>query len=313
MPRKVLVTGATGFLGRAVVDQFDLAGWFVTGTGFSRASPPKTLKVDLTIAEDVEEVLDDVKPEVIVHCAADRQPDSCSNNPSAAKAINVTATSILTSLSTRRSIFLIYLSTDYVFSGLPGEAPYSTTSTPSPTNVYGELKLEGEKVALSTASGNSANGSVIVLRVPVLYGKTEPIDNNKESAVNVLLDAVYKAAENPSANISMDDWALRYPTNVEDVGRVCKDIAEKYTSVSVEERTSLPKILHFSSEDKFTKYEICELLAEILGVSLDGMKANKEGNDPNSKAQRPYDAHLGTEELKSLGISVHTMDFKGWW
>lgn len=58
-------------------------------------------------------------------------------------------------------------------------------------------------------------GHGVVLRVPVLYGSVE---KNSESAVNVLLDAVWKAQVQ---TVSMDHWALRYPTNTEDVGRVC--------------------------------------------------------------------------------------------
>ena len=156
-----------------------------------------------------------------------------------------------------------------------------------------------------------------MLRVPVLYGDVIPAGNNSESAVNVLLDTVYKASETgTTANISMDDWALRYPTNTLDVGRVCKDIAEKYLSnrdSATHKTQSLPQILHFSSEDRYTKYEICQLIAEVLGVSIeDGMKPNKQGNEPG-KAVRPYDAHLDTKELKDLGIDVSTMDFAAWW
>lgn len=93
--------------------------------------------------------------------------------------------------------------------------------------------------------------------------------------------------------------------------QIAPDIATKYLETG--DKSGLPKILQFSSEDKFTKYEICELFAEIMGLPLDGMVANVEGNDPNAKVQRPYDCHLSSEALKDLGIDVHTMDFKGWW
>jgi dTDP-4-dehydrorhamnose reductase len=88
-------------------------------------------------------------------------------------------------------------------------------------------------------------------------------------------------------------------------------VATKY--LSAEDKSSLPQILQFSSEDKFTKYEICELFAEIMGLPLDGMEANAQGNDPNASVQRPYDCHLSSQALKDLGINTSTMDFKGWW
>lgn len=161
----------------------------------------------------------------------------------------------------------------------------------------------------------------VVLRVPVLYGDAE---KPAESAVNVLMDAVWKAQEG-GANVVMDHWALRYPTNTEDIGRVCKgesdyllpvcllsnyhvyllsqrpsiatslgvsfecrligktDIAVKFLDTS--DRSTLPTILQFSSEDRYTKYEICQLFAEIMGLPLEGMTANTEGNDPNASVQ----------------------------
>lgn len=59
--KTVLITGATGLLGRKVVSQFDRAGWTVKGTGYSRADGIDILKVDLQNAEEVTAALDTVK------------------------------------------------------------------------------------------------------------------------------------------------------------------------------------------------------------------------------------------------------------
>jgi S-adenosylmethionine synthetase len=61
MSQRALVTGATGLLGREVVKAFDRAGWEVVGTGFSRASPPKVIKLDIQDEREVQRVLDEVK------------------------------------------------------------------------------------------------------------------------------------------------------------------------------------------------------------------------------------------------------------
>jgi dTDP-4-dehydrorhamnose reductase len=90
-----------------------------------------------------------------------------------------------------------------------------------------------------------------------------------------------------------------------------QDIAAKYLDAS--DRQSLPQILQFSSEDKMTKYEICQAFGEIMGLSIEGIQANTEGNDPKASVQRPYDCHLSTKNLRDLGISVSTMNFKDWW
>lgn len=62
----------------------------------------------------------------------------------------------------------------------------------------------------------------VVLRVPVLYGEGE----NRESAVGVLMNVVVEGRE----GVKMDHWALRYPTNTEDVGRVCKGMLDLFSS-----------------------------------------------------------------------------------
>lgn len=59
-------------------------------------------------------------------------------------------------------------------------------------------------------------GRAVVLRVPVLYGAVEG-SRNEESAVNCLMDVVMRGEK----RVKMDHWALRYPTNTEDVARVC--------------------------------------------------------------------------------------------
>lgn len=147
-----------------------------------------------------------------------------------------------------------------------------------------------------------------MLRVPVLYGPVSPDKGNAESAVNTLLDALAKAQD--GTKVAMDDWSVRYPTHTADVGRVCVDVADKFSAASAP--GSLPRVLQFSGEERFTKFEMCRLFAEIRGCGLGGMVANKEGNDPNAAVQRPYDTHLSTKALQSLGVNVRAQEFGAW-
>ncbi|KAJ2902929.1 hypothetical protein MKZ38_010660 [Zalerion maritima] len=307
--KTVLVTGATGLLGRQIVAAFERNNWNVKGTGFSRADGISVLKVDLCDPAAVEKTLEDVKPQVIVHCAANRFPDKVDKDPNGTRALNIDASRSLSRLAAARSILTIALSTDYVFSGKPNEAPYEPDAPTGPTNLYGKTKLDGEKVLLEEYQQAGRGGLGVVLRVPVLYGDAE---TPEESAVNILMNSVWKAQTQPDGSeIKMDHWSIRYPTNTEDVARVCHDIVDKY--LSTENPDSLPRILQFSSEDRLTKYEICQTFGEIMGLSIAGIEPNTQGNDPNASVHRPYDCHLSTRALRDLGIDVSTQDFKAWW
>lgn len=305
MTSNVLVTGASGLLGRQVFSTFQHSGVLVVGQGFTRAAPPTVLRADLEKEADIKNILTEVKPQIVIHCAANKSPDLVDKNPDQARRVNVEATRILARECQARGALLIYISTDYVFPGVEGEAPYEVDAETRPPNLYGELKRDGEQAVLEETKDS---GLGIVLRVPVLYGVAR---ENSESAVNTLVDAVIKA-QDANAGVKMDDWAQRYPTNTEDVARVSRDIVIKYLKEKPRIK-ELPHILQFSSEDRMTKYEICEKIAEVMGVSLPGMIRNKQGNDPNAGVQRPYDTHLSTKALVDLGIDVRTTDFTAWW
>lgn len=149
--------------------------------------------------------------------AAQRFPDKVDKDPEGARALNIAASKLLASVTAARDILMIYISTDYVFPGRPGDAPYEADATPGPTNLYGQTKLDGETAVLEEYAKAGKEGLGVVLRVPVLYGHAE---TPSESAVNVLMDSVWKA-QTEGTKIKMDHWALRYPTNTEDIGRIC--------------------------------------------------------------------------------------------
>ncbi|KAG5920654.1 hypothetical protein E4U42_006139 [Claviceps africana] len=300
--RTALVTGATGLLGREITNAFRRSpGWTVKGTGYSRADGVDVLRLNLENEDTAE--LDRLLDET-------RFPDKVDKNPDAARALNIAASKRLAQAALSRDILLIYISTDYVFPGTPGDAPYEADADPKPPNLYGQTKRDGEIAVLGVAEKMNRVGSAVVLRVPVLYGHAE---TPAESAVNVLMESVWKA-QTEGTKIQMDHWAIRYPTNTEDVGRVCRDVAAKYLEVDAAgERSTLPSILQFSSEDKMTKYEICQSFGKMMGLDIANIAANTQGNDPSATVQRPYDCHLSTSALKKLGIDTTTTNFTEWW
>ncbi|RPA76829.1 NAD(P)-binding protein [Ascobolus immersus RN42] len=305
--RTALVTGATGLLGREVFNKFEILGWNVIGTGYSRAKPPKIVKLDLTDGPAVESLIKEKKPDVIVHCAAERSPEVCDKDAARARELNVDTVQRLAELTAQQGTLFIYISTDYVFPGTPGDAPYEAEAATNPPNFYGQTKLDGE---IETRKGNPERG--VVFRVPVLYGDVDEAKGEKESAVNVLLDVVWNREK--KKEVQMDHWSLRYPTNTRDVARVLTDVSEKYLSASSEELSKLPKILQFSAEEKMTKYEICQTLGEITGLPIDHIVPNAKGPDAAAGGTvRPFDCHLSTKALKEIGIDTDAIRFSGWW
>ncbi|KAI8065289.1 hypothetical protein BC940DRAFT_304659 [Gongronella butleri] len=288
---KVVVTGASGLLGRAVVRQLKQAGHTVIGTAFSRAAE-HLYKVDLMKTEEMHEFLDERAPQAIVHCAAERRPDVAELDPDAAEKLNSVIPGALARYSRKNNVFLVYISTDYVFDGK--HPPYQVDAKPAPLNSYGWSKLRGEEAV------RAADPDAAILRIPILYGEVE---FNGESAVNMLIDVL----KNTSKTSVMDHYCVRYPTNVNDVAHVIKDLVE----AKVDQGRPIAGTYHFSAEEAMTKYEMCQVFSAILKVPMDHLQPQTEV-DTSAAASRPKDCHLSTQRLKDEGIDVSFVPFQAW-
>ena len=280
--RKVLITGASGLLGRELLQHFKVKGWEYLGLAYTRAREG-LVKVDLCQRNEVENVLDDFKPHVVVHAAAERRPDVVSKQTEQAQALNVGATEILTQLCQERGTFLIYISTDYVFDGK--HPPYTPSASTNPLNTYGITKRDGEMVVCKYKN-------VAVLRVPVLYGEVESLS---ESAVTIIFTAVL----NTTQPAQLSDYEQRYPTHVQDVAEVCqllagKQLAEPGTSVG---------IWHCSGDDRMTKYSMACAMGRLMGLSTGHITPVRE---PSSGAPRPYDSQLDCSSTRTAFPSKQT-------
>ncbi|ELU41521.1 NAD dependent epimerase/dehydratase [Rhizoctonia solani AG-1 IA] len=203
-----LTSGASGVLGSAVYQAFrSVKGVEVKGTAHTRPSGD-VIAIDLCDEPSVAKLVQDFKPDWVVHCAAERRPDVA--NVEATWTLNGAVPATLARLSSTKehSFTLIYISTDYVFDGTA--APYSVDAKPNPVNLYGETKLAGERAVLDDGYQGKP-GQRVVLRVPVLYG---PAPKNSDSAINTLVDIVN---DQSGKQYTMDHYATRYPTNVLDI------------------------------------------------------------------------------------------------
>ncbi|KAJ2559892.1 hypothetical protein EV175_000126 [Coemansia sp. RSA 1933] len=291
---KVVVTGASGFLGRAVAKEARRRGYNVIGTGLRKAVDTKNnnsglVKLDLTDEEATRDFVSREQPHIIIHCAAEKSPQAAAANRAAVEQLNVQASGHLARLARETGAFLVYVSTEYVFDGR--NPPYSEDSTPNPLNFYGQTKLDGERAVLDAHAQAAA-----VLRVPLLYGETiDPSESPFDALIQMLSQSRGKTVE-------VDAWQHRFPLCTDDVARVLVDIASRKSN----------GIFQFSATEMLTRYDMCVVLADILGVSdvkLVPLTEQQKGDG----VERPWDTRMSTGALQRAGISVDYVPFRQWW
>jgi dTDP-4-dehydrorhamnose reductase len=152
---RVLVTGAGGLVGRAVVGCCEAQGDFVVACDHRG--------LEITDHRYVVSTLERERPEVVINCAAWTDVDGCQNDLERARNINARGPAILASACRGIAASFITISTDYVFRG-DKEGFYSQRDDPDPISVYGATKLEGERRAQSAYARTS------VVRTGFVFG-----------------------------------------------------------------------------------------------------------------------------------------------
>ena len=159
---KVFVTGVAGQLGHDVMNELYKRGYEGVGTdmapeyaGVQDGTPVTKMPyvpLDITDENAVDRVIDEIGPDVIVHCAAWTAVDMAEDDDKAelVRRVNAGGTANIAKAAKRNDCKMVYLSTDYVFDG-QGEEPWQPDCKAyKPLNVYGQTKLEGELAVSGT-------------------------------------------------------------------------------------------------------------------------------------------------------------------
>ena len=159
---KVFVTGVGGQLGHDVMNELHKRGYEGVGSDIapqysgiadgSAVTVMPYVPMDITNAEMVEQVLTEVNPDVVIHCAAWTAVDLAEDEDKQEKvrAINVGGTQNIANVCKKLGCKMVYISTDYVFDG-QGETPWEPDCKDyAPLNVYGRTKLDGELAVSNT-------------------------------------------------------------------------------------------------------------------------------------------------------------------
>lgn len=152
---RLLVTGSAGQLGSHLVEAADAAGHEVLGVDLQPSDGGTVL--DLADADTVRSLVDEVRPDVVVHTAAWTAVDDCELDPERAHRANVDATAAVVDAAAPVGAHVVVVSTDYVFDGTSPD-PYTEADPPSPRSVYGVTKLAAERLVLA-AGGTVARTS----------------------------------------------------------------------------------------------------------------------------------------------------------
>ena len=137
----IAVTGATGQLGREICRQLGPA-----------AVPLPRQQLDLTQPAMIRDVLETLRPEVVINCAAWTAVDAAEHESAACRLVNAAAVERLAAACNAIDAVLVQVSTDYVFGrDAHRRSPYAETDATGPVNEYGASKLAGEQAAATAA------------------------------------------------------------------------------------------------------------------------------------------------------------------
>lgn len=271
----ILITGASGLLGGALLQRFAQAGPAV-GT-CHRNGGAGLRPVDLRDRAAVRALLDELRPSAVVHAAACPEPDVCEADPAGAARLNVDPVRWFRELLPAETP-LVFISTDYVFDG--ARAPYRETDPVAPINVYGRTKVDAEAVLADRPA-------TLIIRIPLQVGL--PPRGGRPGFIAQMLAQI----DNPATSL-VDDVLLRVPT-------WSPDVADAVAFLLARGATGT---FHVSSPDAGTRWHWTRELAGLLGRAVAHLQPSAEVIP--RPARRPVDGHLVTAKLAALGWSRYT-------
>lgn len=271
--KKLLITGAGGFLGQALCEKAR-PDWQVFGTvRSSRMTIPGVheIPVDLTRSRDLVATLDWLQPDAVIHAAAMADPNACELQPVESKRINVDAAVTIANWCADHQVDLAFTSSDLVFDGL--NAPYREIHSACPINRYGEHKVLAEE-AIGRIYPRAA-----ICRLSLLYGnravsRYEPLSMVLKSGRTVCLFA--------------DEF--RTPLFVETAAAGILLCLEKAHG-----------LVHLGGGERISRHEFGRILAGMLDVSEDRIQKGLR-KDVSMPAARPADVSLDITRAGNLGF-----------
>lgn len=264
MPRKkILVFGASGMLGRRVMQilhaRFDL----VTGLG--------SADCDIRDQEAVLAAVRKCEPEFIINCAAYTAVDKAESEPDEAEAVNHIGVANIANAAKEAGCLLIHISTDYVFDGA-SERPYTEDMPTAPLGVYGLTKLRGEQAVIASGCKH------VIIRTQWLYDC---------QGHNFFLTMLRLMREKGTIGVVNDQTGS--PTYAVDLANAIVRTAYSYDGQD--------GVYHFSNMGECTWYDFALSIAQLANART---KVNAITTDQYpTPAHRPAHSTLSKEKIAS--------------
>ena len=294
---KFFVTGVNGQLGHDVMNELQKRGYEGVGSdiaekyaGVADGSPVTTMpyiSLDITNRDAVMKAIQEVQPDVVVHCAAWTAVDMAEDDDKVEKvrAVNAGGTQNVADACKAVDCKMLYLSTDYVFDGQGTEPWKPDCKDYKPLNVYGQTKLEGELAVSGTLE------KYFIVRIAWVFGL-----NGK----NFIKTMINVGKTHDEVRVVNDQ--IGTPTYTFDLARLLVDMCEteKYgyyhaTNAEVTDENAGCKTGYISWYDFCCEfYRQCSLKTKVIPVTT------KEYG--LSKAARPFNSRLDKEKLVKNGF-----------
>jgi dTDP-4-dehydrorhamnose reductase len=254
MKKKILLTGSNGLLGQKLVqlitkeNQYEL---IATARGENRLPFQENYtyhSLDVSDQLEVQALLAEIKPDFVIHTAAMTNVDQCETERENCWKLNVDAVQYLVEACEKNNIFLLHLSTDFIFDGENG--PYDEQAEAKPISYYGESKLAAEKILINSQIRWA------IARTVLVYGIAYDMSRS-----NIILWVKKSLEEAKTINVVDDQW--RTPTLAEDLALGC------YLIVKHESEG----IFNISGKDMLTPYQMALQTADFF--DLDKSLINK--------------------------------------
>lgn len=286
---KILITGSNGLLGQKLIELLGTKPEIeiiATARGKNRLPVSESytyFSLDVTVKEDVLGLISEQRPDVIIHTAAMTNVDQCESEQEGCQKLNVDAVQYLVEACEMHDIFLLHLSTDFIFDGTYG--PLDEDAEANPLSIYGESKLASEKIIRESGIRWS------IVRTVLVYGIAHDM-----SRTNIILWVKKSLEESKPIKVVNDQW--RTPTLAEDLAIGCYLIA----------KDQVEGIFNIAGKDFLTPYEMAIKTADYFKLDMSTM-TKADSSNFSQPAKRPPKTGLKIDKArKILGYEPRSFD-----